>query len=182
MLFLSALNSYLEINAVNTIFRALLAIVFLAISTVAVAQIKEYQSTDNTGLNKQERIEVVEGYLTNLSKKLQSMEGQLNENSLRLSDLDKLVKKMVADKEAAEKILKEKIVEKKPADQKAAATEQTELEKLRADILVIKNDDIEKLKIDFREMIDTVRALQATMRIQLEAAERERMEKKGSSK
>jgi hypothetical protein len=172
----------LEINAVNTKLTALMVSIILSLSTNAFAQIKEYQSTDNTGLNKQERIETVEGYLTNLAKTLQTMEAKLNENSSKLGDLDKLVKKMVADKEATDKILKEKSAEKKPKDGKQTVGEQTELEKLKADILVLKNEDIEKLKLDFREMIDTIRALQATMRIQLEMSENEKVKKGSSSK
>ncbi|MFA6238632.1 MAG: hypothetical protein WC635_14960 [Bacteriovorax sp.] len=166
----------------NTKLTALMVSIILSLSTNAFAQIKEYQSTDNTGLNKQERIETVEGYLTNLAKTLQTMEAKLNENSSKLGDLDKLVKKMVADKEATDKILKEKSAEKKPKDGKQTVGEQTELEKLKADILVLKNEDIEKLKLDFREMIDTIRALQATMRIQLEMSENEKVKKGSSSK
>lgn len=149
----------------KTLLGTLIVTINLALSTNAIAEIKTYQSTDNTGLNKQERIEAVEGYLIELSKSLKSMESKLDENAKKMSDLDHVVKAMAAaDKEAAEKMTKEKLGEKKKTPETAEAKEVTEVEKLKADILVLKNEDIEKLKVQFEEMNDTVKAIQSSLR------------------
>lgn len=151
--------------------------IMLSLSINAVAEIKVYESTDNTGLNKQERIESVESFLITLSKSLKTMESKLDENAKKLGTLDTLVKAMKAQKEAEDKLVQMKLGEKKAAPSSEASggsspgdQDLSEVEKLKADLLVIKNKDIERLKMNFEELSDTVRALQATFKDQLEAA------------
>lgn len=139
---------------------------FVSLSTTSMAQVKVYQSTDNTGLNKQERIEAVEGYLIDLSKSLKNMEAKLDENAKKLNNLDSVVKAMAqADKAAMEKLGEKKA--STPASTALNAKDVNEVEKLKADFLVLKNEDIEKLKVQFDEINDTVKALQATIRDQV---------------
>lgn len=147
----------------------------LSLSTNAIAEIKVYQSTDNTGLNKQERIEAVEGYLVDISKSLKTMESKLDENTKKMGILDSLIKSMGAQKAADEKLILEKASEKKEEPKAAEAVVidlgvLKDIEKLKIDVLALKNDDIEKLKINFQELNDTVKAIQATIKSQLEAA------------
>lgn len=141
-------------------------IVFLSCVSVQ-AEVKIYESTDNTGRNKQERIESVEEYLIDLSKSLKVMEANLAENSKKLGAIDSILKVMATDKAAEDKLLSAKLGEKKKASD-VDRKDMNEIEKLKADILVLKNEDIEKLKVDFREINETLKALQNTVRGQLE--------------
>lgn len=168
----------------KTLLETLIVTIMLSLSINAVADIKVYQSTDNTGLNKQERIESVENYLIDLSKSLRAMEARLDENAKKMGAIDSVVKAMVAQKAAEDKVVLQKLGEKKSAAPTTtlAPEEMNDLEKLKADILILKNDDIEKLKGDFQELNDTVRALQATIKSQLEAAEKKDSKKTSTAK
>lgn len=174
----------MEIDAVKTLLETLIVTIMLSLSINAVADIKVYQSTDNTGLNKQERIESVENYLIDLSKSLRAMEAKLDENAKKMGAIDSVVKAMAAQKAAEDKLVLQKLGEKKLAAPATtvAPEEMNDLEKLKADILILKNDDIEKLKGDFQELNDTVRALQATIKDQLEAAEKKSSKKSSTAK
>lgn len=168
----------------KTLLETLIVTIMLSLSINAVADIKVYQSTDNTGLNKQERIESVENYLIDLSRSLRTMEAKLDENAKKMGAIDSVVKAMAAQKAAEDKLVLQKLGEKKstaPATT-VAPEEMNDLEKLKADILILKNDDIEKLKGDFQELNDTVRALQATIKGQLEAAEKNESKKSSTAK
>lgn len=143
----------------KTLLVTVISSITLALSTNAVGEVKVYQSTDNTGLNKQERIEAVEGYLVELSKSLKAMEAKLDENAKKLSGIDNVVKAMTeADKQTALKLAAPKL-----GEQKVDPKNVTEVEKLKADILVLKNEDIEKLKVQFGDLNETVKAIQATI-------------------
>lgn len=168
----------------KTLLETLIVTIMLSLSINAVADIKVYQSTDNTGLNKQERIESVENYLIDLSKSLRAMDARLDENAKKMGAIDSVVKAMVAQKAAEDKVVLQKLGEKKSAAPTTtlAPEEMNDLEKLKADILILKNDDIEKLKGDFQELNDTVRALQATIKSQLEAAEKKDSKKASTAK
>lgn len=168
----------------KTLLETLIVTIMLSLSINAVADIKVYQSTDNTGLNKQERIESVENYLIDLSKSLRAMEAKLDENAKKMGAIDSVVKAMAAQKAAEDKLVLQKLGEKKLAapTTTVAPEEMNDLEKLKADILILKNDDIEKLKGDFQELNDTVRALQATIKDQLEASEKKSSKKTSTAK
>lgn len=133
-------------------------------SSKIFAEVKPYVTTVNSGQNKLERIDSVDKYLSELSMSLKSMEDKLDENSRKLKTLEEVMKSFKDAKVAeAQKIVSQQVVEKKVAPPKDLA----ELEKLKADILVLKNEDIEKLKADFSDLNETVKALQATLRDQI---------------
>ena len=162
--------------SVFILFRKLI-LSFALLSTVkAFATVSIYQSTDNTGLNKQERLEAIEGFLTSLSKTLKAME---DEHQNEVKKMDELIKAHGLLKEAQSKREALGAPEKKiisDSDVKESKIKE-ELEVLKRDILILKNDDIEKLKINFQELSDTVKALQASFRSQLEAAEKSESKK-----
>lgn len=140
-----------------------IAAVLMINSTSLMAEIKTYESTDNSGLNKQERIETVEKYLVDLSAALRSMENKLDDNAKKLKSLDDVVK---AIKVEEDKKIGQKLGEKKEVSSK----DLSELDKIKADVLSMKNQDIEKLKTNFDELSYTVKALQATIREQQQNA------------
>ena len=129
----------------------------------ASAEIKPYQSIDNAGLNKQERIEVIDKYLADLAISLKNMDSKLEENSKKLRSLEDVVKAM---KEADQKKA-DALVGQKKTTPPWASNNLNEVEKLKADMLTLKNQDIEKMKIDFSELKDTVQALQASFKTML---------------
>ncbi len=132
---------------------------FFVPNTCLWAQVQGYESTDNAGLNKRERIDSVEKYLIDLAASLKKMEARLDENATKIKSIEAVVK-AIKDEEA--KRIAPKLGEQKAIDPK----EKSEVEKLKADILTMKNQDIEKLKMNFEELSDTVRIIQATMRSQ----------------
>ena len=126
----------------------------------AKAEIKPYQSIENTGLNKQERIEVIDKYLVDLAVSLKNMDSKLEENSKKLKSLEEVIKTIKdADQKKADALLGEK-----KTTLPLASKDLNEVEKLKSDILTLKNQDIEKMKIDFSELKDTVEALQASFK------------------
>ncbi|MGZ3787252.1 MAG: hypothetical protein ACXVLQ_01945 [Bacteriovorax sp.] len=132
--------------------------IFAVAPTLAIAEIKIFQANDNSGLNKKERIYEVEAYLVDLSNTLRAMENKLDENSKKIKALDDVVKAM---KEAEAKKAESQLGEKR-----IAPSQGSEMDKLKADVLALKNHDIEKLKINFEELNDTVKAIQASIRSQ----------------
>ncbi|MBC7538314.1 MAG: hypothetical protein H7281_05810 [Bacteriovorax sp.] len=144
----------------KTLLGTLISIIMLSASIPAMAEIKTYQSIDNAGLNKQERIEVIDKYLVDLAASLKNMESKLDENSKKLKSLEDVVKVI---KETELKKVEPQLGEKKTSPA-VASKDLSETEKLKADILTLKNQDIEKMKIDFQELKDTVNALQATIK------------------
>lgn len=137
----------------------LYSLMVFALCSNVVAAIKTYETIDNSGLNKQERIEYIDKYLVDLAANLKNMEGKVDENSKKLKSLDEIVKVL---KDAETKKLDP------PAEKKSASKEMSEADKLKADILALKNQDIEKLKVDLEELKETVKAIQATIRSGLE--------------
>lgn len=136
---------------------------FVITSSFAQSQIPTYEATDNAGLNKRERIDSVEKYVIDLSSSLRSMESKLDENAKKIKALDdtvKGIKEELTKKEAA-KLGEQKAPQKESKEVKEIYQE---LDKLKSDILSMKNQDIEKLKINFEELSETVRMLQATSR------------------
>lgn len=127
------------------------------------AEIKAYESTDNTGINKKEQIDVIEKYLTNLSGTLKNMEAKLDANTIKLKTLEDVVK---AIKDQDIKKIQDKLGEKKetpPAATNSPTAE--ELEKIKADILAIKNEDIEKVQLEVRSLKSSVEQIQGLLKI-----------------
>ena len=118
----------------------------LLFSFNCIAQIETYTSTDNTGINKLERIGVIESYLQKLSGTLKSMEAKLEAQDIKLKSLEANVS---AIKEQDIKRLETQIAEKKAvkSEDKIAMEE---LEKLKADMVALKNDDIEGIAEQIR--------------------------------
>lgn len=141
------------------------SIISLFIFTILVssnclkAEVQAYESTDNAGLNKRERIDSVEKYLSDLAASLKKMEAKLDENATKVKSIEEVLKAM---KDAEAKKMAPKLGEQKVADPK----DKTEMDKIKADILAMKNQDIEKLKINLEELSDTVKVIQATIRNQ----------------
>lgn len=91
----------------KTLLGTLILAIILSLSTNAIAAISLYQSTDNTGLNKQERIENVEDYLAGLSKTLKAMEEKVNDSTKKIASLESSLKNITAER-VAEKTVAEK--------------------------------------------------------------------------
>ena len=123
--------------------KTLIVVMTLAVSQLCYAEIKVYQSTDNTGINKKEQIEVVETYLKGLSVQLQIMESKIDESAKKLKTLEASIYSI---KEIDLKKLQDQIVPQKDEDKTSVQKENDEeMDKLKADILKIKNDDIIQL-------------------------------------
>lgn len=107
------------------------------------AEVIIYKSTDNTGINKLERIGVIETYLSNLSGTLKAMEVKLDATDLKLKALDTTLSAL---KENDIKKIQEQLA-KKPAETKPEdKVSMEELDKLKADMVSLKNDDIESIR------------------------------------
>lgn len=148
--------------------KAVLSILLLSqiAGSTAFAEIKTYQSTDNTGLNKREQIDNVEKYLMELSGSLKNMEAKLDANALKIKTLEDVVKAL---KDTDLKKIQDQLGQKKT---ETAATAQAtpgptmeEMEKLKADILTIKNQDIEKVQSDVRSLSSSVEYIQKMLKI-----------------
>lgn len=133
----------------------------LTFSGLCVAEIQIYKSTDNTGINKLERIGVIESYLATLSGTLQNIEAKVDASALKISALEKVVAQI---KDTDIKNIQAKLGEKsEPA--KNPTTE--ELDKLKADVTALKNDDIEGLRIQIQGLNSSVQSIQGILRSQL---------------
>jgi chromosome segregation ATPase len=120
----------------------------LLINTQVGAEIKVYQDTDNTGTSKFERIGIIEKYLINLSETLKSMEEKVEANSQKLKKLEENISTL---KEKDLKLLTSRIDEVALVKKKESK-ESEEIEKLKSDIVTMKNDDIEKMKTDLQAL------------------------------
>lgn len=127
----------------------------LLLSPFCMAEIDLYKSTDNTGINKLERIGVIENYLVGLSGTLKSMETKVDSSNIKIEALEGLVKTL---KEENAKLKLEL------ADKKAVkGVDQSEFDKLKADILSIKNEDIEKIRIQVQGLNYSVQSVQGLL-------------------
>lgn len=130
-------------------FQLYLVFFILIQSTICSSEVKEYKTLDNSGLNKNERIESIDKYLLELSSSLKNMDSKLDENAKKLHSLEQVVNAMkVAEAKKVEPLLGEK---KSPL---AITPKESQL----------KNPEFEKMKVEFKELKDTVEALQATIR------------------
>lgn len=141
--------------------KKLILISGLIFSGLCAAEIQIYKSTDNTGINKLERIGVIESYLATLSGTLQNIEAKVDASALKISALEKVVAQ-IKDKDI--KGLEAKLAEK-AVPQKNPTTE--ELDKLKADFTVLKNDDIEGLRTQIQGLNSSVQSIQGILKSQL---------------
>lgn len=133
----------------------------LTLSGLCAAEIQIYKSTDNTGINKLERIGVIEQYLATLSGTLQNIEAKVDATALKVNALEKVVAQI---KDTDIKNIQTKLAAP-PAPVKSPATE--ELEKLKADFTVLKNDDIEGLRTQIQGLNSSVQSIQGILKSQL---------------
>ena len=119
------------------------------------AEIPLYKTTDNTGLNKLERIDVIEKYLINISGTLQKIESSVNANVEKIGSLEKLISQIKeSDIKSLEKKLSEKLDNSKNLDR-------DDLSKLQADLTILKNEDIELIKMQLQGLKSSVQLLQS---------------------
>ncbi len=125
------------------------------LSTQVGAQIKIYEDTDNTGVNKLERIGIIEKYLIGLSQSLKSMEAKLETNTLKLKTIEENLGS-IKDKDLKSIMAQ---LSEKTAAAAAPSKDAAEIEKIKADIMTMKNDDIEKIKLDLQALSSAIKEL-----------------------
>lgn len=130
-------------------------LVSLLLSTLCNADIEAYKSTDNTGINKLERIGVIENYLVTLSAALKDMEAKNTLNSVKIETLAASLK----IKEADIKKIQDKLLEKSTAK----TPEMAELEKLKQDLIALKNDDIEKMRFQIQGLSNNMDSINGVL-------------------
>ncbi len=132
----------------------LISVFTLTLSANSFGGIQVFQTTDNTGLNKQERLDAIDKYLVGLSASIKNMEARLDENTKKIHEFDEVAKliKGVDIKQASEK------------NQGSSGKDLNEIDKIKNDILSLKNNDIEKIKINVQELTETIKAIQATIK------------------
>ena len=122
------------------------------------AEIPLYKTTDNTGLNKLERIDVIEKYLINISGTLQKIESSVNANVEKIGSLEKLISQIKeSDIKSLEKKLSEKLDNSKNLDR-------DDLSKLQADLTILKNEDIEFIRMQLQGLKSSVQVLQSEIK------------------
>jgi hypothetical protein len=147
----------------------------IAISQLCYAEIKVYQSTDNTGINKKEQIDGIERYLAELGNQLRKMEEKIDASSLKLKNMESAI---AVIKEVDLKKIQEQLIPKndpakkatgKTSDETIEATGEVigkdELEKLKADILAIKNNDIEQIRLDLNGLKFSIKNIESILKI-----------------
>lgn len=118
------------------------------------SEIKEYAITENTGLNKYERIGVVEDYLKNLSKTLQKIEQKVDKSS----DSIKYIEKELASS-------KDEIQKLKSSLSKASEIKvDDEIKALKDDIQVLKNNDLNVIKDDLYKLRTMLTNLESVLK------------------
>jgi polyhydroxyalkanoate synthesis regulator phasin len=125
------------------------------------AEIKIYESTDNTGINKREQIDVIEKYLITLSGQLKSLESKIDSNSFKIKSMETSI---AGIKDIDLKKIQDQLSEKNEPEKVDAKNEEGELEKLRADILAVKNNDIESIRGDINSLKFSIRDIQSIIK------------------
>jgi lipopolysaccharide biosynthesis regulator YciM len=141
--------------------KKLILVLGFTLSGLCVAEIEIYKSTYNTGVNKLERIGVIEQYLATLSGTLQNIEAKVDATALKVSSLEKVVAQI---KETDIKNIQAKLSEK-DAPVKNPTSE--ELDKLKADFTALKNDDIEVMRTQIQGLNSSVQSIQGILQTQL---------------
>ncbi|NOT80700.1 MAG: hypothetical protein HOP07_17075 [Bacteriovoracaceae bacterium] len=110
-----------------------------------------FEESENKGLNKAERLGLIEKHLVDLTREVKDLEAKNAENTKTIKELDAVVKKY---KEQEQKINAE-------TEASSAAEKNTrdnlkineELKKLKEDVMSLKNQDIEQMQ----ELINALR-------------------------
>lgn len=134
----------------KTFISAILGLIFSNFSIAS--EIKEYSVTENQGLNKFERIGVIENYLVSLSKSLQKFEAKIDAQSEKIKGLESKLDGL--EKLKTRETTTEKVVEK------TAMNIEQEIQMIKADIMSMKNKDVDPLKNDVSDMNKILRNLE----------------------
>lgn len=147
--------------------KTLIVIGLLALTQPCYAEIKIYQTTDNTGINKKEQIEVIEAYLKDLSGMLKTIEARVEADSQRIKTMEANISAIREQdiKKLQEQVTKVSTVAKDPANETAQQKANAEeMEKIKIDILTMKNNDIEPLREDIGMIRASLRNLQSAVK------------------
>jgi peptidoglycan hydrolase CwlO-like protein len=123
-------------------------------SNIVFAETEIFKETDNTGLNKKERIDGIEKYLTDLSASIKHLENKFDENTKKLKSIEEVINKLNI---SSNKKLGEEI-----SDQDS----NPELTKLKKELDGIKSKDIEKLKLDITGLNESIKSIEKVLKIQ----------------
>lgn len=138
-----------EYGAVKT----LIIFFLILVSLTTLAAVKEYKETDNEGLYKDERWATIEKHIIELTNAFNKLETKVEENSKALKGLEEKVKSVKTTETVKPDIVAEA---KAPAGKKI----EDELKKINADILTIKDKDLERMKEDIRQLFISTKILQ----------------------
>lgn len=133
------------------------------LSLNAYTEINSYQSTDNTGLNKREQIETIEKYLIDLSGQLKKLEGKIEEHGEKFRALEKSIQEIKEN--ASVKKEDKQALKKIPEKENPADIFSEELEKIKADVLSLKNKDIEVMGKNIRDLEFSLKNIQNLLKI-----------------
>lgn len=148
--FFSIIGPMKEIYAVKTFMLTGL----LLFSQSILADVEVYKDTENTGQNKLERLEGMEKYLVQFSASIKNLESKIEEQSKKMSSLEKEVNAL---KELEDKRTKTALGQVRNDPQAAMA----EIEKLKADFTTLKNDDIEQIRQDLIMLNKTMKDIRS---------------------
>lgn len=133
-------------------------------------QVKAYKEMDNEGINKLERISIMEKYLADLAQTLMKMESKVNDFDGKFKTID-LQLELIRDKElkSIESSIKnlQESWDKKKSTQLPVSSEvvSEEIEKIKKDILTLKNEDIEKIQLDLSTLKFSVESIQKMLKM-----------------
>jgi chromosome segregation ATPase len=135
----------------------------LNFSSLCSAEVVSYQNTDNTGINKKEQIDKIEKFLSDLSSQFNTLETKIikNENQLKILETNILALKESISKKESD--VESKTVKKK--DSEVDKKNEAEIELLKADILAIKNNDIENIRLDVSGLKFSVKNIEKILKI-----------------
>lgn len=145
--------------------RLAVIIFFLLILFINSSFAEIFEESDNKGLNKAERLGLIEKHLVDLTREVKDLESKNAENTKTIKELDAIVKKY---KEQEQKVNAE--TEASSAAQKNISDNikiNEELKKLKEDVMSLKNQDIDQMQ----ELINALRfrldSIEKTLKIPL---------------
>lgn len=140
------------IKRYGAVTKIILILVFFG-SLPIMAAVKEYHLTENEGLYKPERFDSIERHLIELTSAFNKLEEKVEANSKMI--------KMLEEKGRTVKVSESLKTELVPEEGKSSIKKlEEELKKVNADLLVIKDKDIEKMKEDIRQLFISDKILQ----------------------
>jgi len=152
-------------------YMSFLLFITLFLPILSEAQISGYKSTDNEGLNKKERIDSIEKYLSDLSGKLKDIETKVESDSKTISSLEKYLSNLSNDLKKNQEDLQSvmsKLTPKKIMGARSSAAlqveslneESSDLDKIKLELASMKNQDLEKLKMEITKIKDKIQEIE----------------------